>query len=667
MSLLLLPSLRITEQRFGNAESPNRIKSPSGESSGGGGGLTLALRNTHLSPRYKIPRSISPKAVADGQPQLPRFDLSPREPVGGAPLRGSPHKKFTLVAQQSQSFDENRHSSSAVKGIHQRGELGHNSSLQTLPFSLIQIHRDSFKMKTAKDMRRNMKCYLRLCGSLSNGNDAKIIAEAQMTLCEIKLKRSTKTTAADEDTHASPSANRLPKAQNVLEWKRFTGYENMPLQHTDHFLILCRSVPVEYCSFTPDCDLLELIFPPSCKLKGQKYSCVSVNDLKRQQVSSTAQANATAGNANTASVNANANAAKSDLLETLTPLYTREISCVSEIHAVTHTKIESLRYAVIALPNSLENQATPNSNTSLLVIPMYSWHPISEELISAFSCADYSNSVKADADQRRAHKFIDDPDKVFLSSKAATDELKIALQGFGVGASQHRIGGNRGVDDDHSISGDAQGMLLRDLQIRSAVDEANKRYLAMQNLRGARNEVLSAAGAKERNRKGTHEQQGQGQGQQPEKTIAEIEREKKEAVRALIAARSRVLALNDELCQHERGGGKGGGSDASSVGHGAGAGAGPALGRKRVELFDALQSAPSLKSISKLQSADRQAAKLSRQGTGGSQLRGGDYRNGSHKKGSGGGNLPPLRQKLEVLDDSLFHSVTAGSASATLS
>jgi hypothetical protein len=378
----------------------------------------------------------------------------------------------------------------------------------------------------------------------------------------------------------------------------------MPLQHTDHFLILCRSVPVEYCSFTPDCDLLETIFPPPCKLKGQKYSCVSVNDLKRQQVS------------------ASTNATKSDLLETLTPLYTREVSCVSEVHAVTHTKIESLRYAVLALPSSLENQ-TPN--TSLLVVPMYSWHPISEELISAFSCVDYSNSVKADADHRR--KLIDDPEKVFQSSKAATDELKVALQGFGVGASHDRIVGNRPLDDDHSISPDAQGMLLRDLQVRSAVDEANKRYLAMQNMKGARQEVA----AKERSKKPPHDQ--------PEKTIAEIEREKKEAVRALIAARSHVLALNDELCQHER-------SRHPEAGV-SGIDPSTGLGRKRVELFDALQSAPSLKSISKMQSVDRQAAKFSRQNS--SHLR--DYR--SHKKG-GAGNLPPLKQKLEALDDSLF-------------
>jgi hypothetical protein len=458
---------------------------------------------------------------------------------------------------------------------------------------LIQIHRDSFKLKAAKDMRRNMKCYLRLCGSLANGNDAKVAAEAQITICEIKMKR---TKSGSEPLDVG------------LEWKRFNGYENLPLQHTDHFFILCRSVPVEYCSFTPESDLLEAIFPPPCKLKGQKYACVSVNDLKRQQ--------------GAASTNPN----KSDLLETLTPLYTREIACVSEVHAVTHTKIESLRYAVLALGNTADNQSTTSTNTSLLVVPMYAWHPITEEMIATFSCSDYSASVKNDADNRR--KLIDEPEKVFLSSKAATDELKVALQGFGVGATQHHIAGNRSIDDDISISGDAQAMLLRDIHIRSAVDEANKRYAHMHNLKNARPDGV--LGSKERNKKTQY---------QAEKTIAELEEEKKQAVSALIAARSRVLSLNDELCHQERNHATG----AAQEKHG------PGLGRRRVELFDALQSAPSLKTVTKMQAADRQVARLARQNTS-------DHRS---KKSGSGGTLPPLKQKLDVLDDSLFLSSTS--------
>lgn len=441
---------------------------------------------------------------------------------------------------------------------------------------------------------------------MAHGNEAKIAAEAQMTLCEIKMKKFGQGSQLDllsAEIKLEDSGMKFSKkAPSSLDWRRFTGYENMPLQHTDHFLILCRSVPVEYCSFTPDCDLLEVVFPPTCKFKGQKYSCVSINDLKKQQVSATAAINT-----------------KSDLQETLTPLYTREISCVAEVHAVTHTKIEALRYAVLALPSTLEHQ-TPN--TSLLVVPMYTWHSISEELITAFSCADYTNSVKADAENRR--KLIEEPEKVFISSKAATDELKVALQGFGVGASQDFIGGNRGSDDDMSISRDAHGILLRDLQIRSAVDEANKRYSNLQNQKGTRIDGHS----KDRNKKNNF---------QAEKTVAEIEEEKKRAVHALIEARSHVLALNDELCKNEKN--RTGHTDIT------------ALGRKRVELFDALQAAPSLKNISKLQSAERQVAKLARQNT----------MEPLYRNRKNAGNLPPLKQKLDLLDESLFlSSATTG-------
>ena len=142
---------------------------------------------TMLSPRYKVPRSITNNETPLSPP---RFDLSPREPTGSNNNRHVPsqRKRFTLVRQSSNTSEDAKLNPS--KGIHQRGELGTNSSLQNLPFSLLQIHRDSVKLRAAKDMRRNMKCYLRLCGSMSSGNDAKLVADAQISICEIKMKKS---------------------------------------------------------------------------------------------------------------------------------------------------------------------------------------------------------------------------------------------------------------------------------------------------------------------------------------------------------------------------------------------------------------------------------------------------------------------------------------------
>ena len=40
-------------------------------------------------------------------------------------------------------------------------------------------------------------------------------------------------------------------AEPPLEWKQFVGFESVPLQHSDFFIVYCRSAPAEYASFTP--------------------------------------------------------------------------------------------------------------------------------------------------------------------------------------------------------------------------------------------------------------------------------------------------------------------------------------------------------------------------------------------------------------------------------
>ena len=44
-----------------------------------------------------------------------------------------------------------------------------------------------------------------------------------------------------------------------------------PLQHTDHFVVYCRSAPVAVASFTPNLNMLELTFPQPCKPKSQNF------------------------------------------------------------------------------------------------------------------------------------------------------------------------------------------------------------------------------------------------------------------------------------------------------------------------------------------------------------------------------------------------------------
>ena len=139
-----------------------------------------------------------------------------------------------------------------------RSQLGNNTSICFKPFALIQLHRNRHDDLGA---RRNIETSLRLCGSFDDGISAKEAAESQILNCYIKINKLTFS----------------------VQWHRFAGYENMPLDHCEHFVIYCRSVPVEYASFhTVDgCNLTEMPFPPSCKIVAQNYACVSVNDLKK--------------------------------------------------------------------------------------------------------------------------------------------------------------------------------------------------------------------------------------------------------------------------------------------------------------------------------------------------------------------------------------------------
>ena len=139
-----------------------------------------------------------------------------------------------------------------------RSQLGSNSTITFKPFALVQLHRNVHNDLGA---RRTIETSMRLCGAFEYGDDAKNAAESQILNCYIKMNKLT---------------------FNVT-WHRFSGFENMPLDQPEHFIVYCRSVPVEYASFhtIQDCDLTKMPFPPSCKIAGQNYACVTVNELKK--------------------------------------------------------------------------------------------------------------------------------------------------------------------------------------------------------------------------------------------------------------------------------------------------------------------------------------------------------------------------------------------------
>ena len=65
----------------------------------------------------------------------------------------------------------------------------------------------------------------------------------------------------------------------VLHWQPFRGFDSIPMTDSDHFIIYCRSTPLEYASITPSKNIFNAMFPAICKKDGQRFSCIVANKL----------------------------------------------------------------------------------------------------------------------------------------------------------------------------------------------------------------------------------------------------------------------------------------------------------------------------------------------------------------------------------------------------
>ena len=102
--------------------------------------------------------------------------------------------------------------------------------------------------------RRGMRTHLRLSGAMPTSAQARECAAALV-----------------QHAAVNRSDGRIPVAEPALAWQQFVGFEALPLQHSDYFIVYCRSAPVEYASVTPRADFLALDFPAACKSAGRNF------------------------------------------------------------------------------------------------------------------------------------------------------------------------------------------------------------------------------------------------------------------------------------------------------------------------------------------------------------------------------------------------------------
>eukprot|EP01033_Poteriospumella_lacustris_P004515 gene4515-3224_t len=182
------------------------------------------------------------------------------------------HSETALLRNSGQLTNgDGRLSPSRMSGTGAASSGQHHGSTRKvkaleMPFTLIQVHREWSKrnaINLASTTRRPLRSYLRICGSFPSCAKAKDMADLQMEQHYLQLFHSE---ARKEE-------------ELLLNWQTFNGFDSMALDATDHFLIYCRSTPVEFASLRPTKNIFNVRFPAICKPQSQRYAILVANPL----------------------------------------------------------------------------------------------------------------------------------------------------------------------------------------------------------------------------------------------------------------------------------------------------------------------------------------------------------------------------------------------------
>ena len=253
-------------------------------------------------------------------------------------------------------------------------ELGCGSDNWRYPFSLVQIHRIRVSDPNQGDSNhsrdnRNIKSYMRICGSSNNCATVKSIADSLAFVTAIKLSIRN---VDDQSTESS-----LEQGCS-LSWHTFISFQSMSLECTDIFLLYCRNVVIEYAAINLPASSLQMQFPPGCKPPNQNFGCLYLNMLEDDDSS--------AKPSTTASIIAPYSSI-SELTDRLDPQGSlmmnasdmkiiREISCVIAVEVSAPSQLQAIWYARV------KTESDPRR--MVVVVPLYLWIPISKTNFEKF-------------------------------------------------------------------------------------------------------------------------------------------------------------------------------------------------------------------------------------------------------------------------------------------
>ena len=241
--------------------------------------------------------------------------------------------KSSVVYDDNDSFDSSIKTTSSISGINStRTRIEEVPMGSKKPFALVQYHRDSLHVNESyiTSSKRPVAVYMRLCGTMDSCHIAKKAAEVQMMNVRVHYRGPmTGSVAQDHDLS--------------LTWRPFVGYASLPMHHMDHFIVLCRSAPIAFASFSAhDIDLLNgrineagvripYPFPAACKVKQQAFVCAYLTYTKSKHFSTDGMMDGSSTSSPTI---------KDDV-----SLFLRELSVVDEVQYCASSRRECLRLA----------------------------------------------------------------------------------------------------------------------------------------------------------------------------------------------------------------------------------------------------------------------------------------------------------------------------------
>ena len=295
------------------------------------------------------------------------------------------------------------------------------------PFALVHLHRERTSDEDLASSRRLIKCFSRLSGSVPTAAAAKDIVSAFCAHAFLKLYR------------GDPSK----EGELKPDWRVFTDFNALPMQHTDVFLVYCRTAIVEYCAFSPrSANFLKHEFPLACRQEMQNFACLSVNELNRPAAPGPNDP----------------------------PFYLKELGAVSCVQATFNSSLDCANFGRV------KAKRAPNGGR-LCVLPMYTWLLTTDDAFSRYDIKKITNAQGMD--------FREDP---LSCTHAAVHMARGAMNGTGPGTDGALNGSGTGgvgggldstfamtaaaLDDQGSVGGMSQASLEAEVRLTSGVDKA---------------------------------------------------------------------------------------------------------------------------------------------------------------------------------------------------